>query len=54
MPAVPGPRLAMIESEIVLGALEAFLDGPAQPGGRSQIGQGRICPRIGEIIKTSA
>ena len=30
MPAVPGARLAVIVSEIVLGALEAILNDPAQ------------------------
>ena len=39
MPAMPGARLAVIETEIVLGVLEAFFDGPAQPGGRGQVGR---------------
>ena len=41
VPAVPGPGLAVIEAEVVLGPLEAFLDGPAQAGGTSQLGEAR-------------
>lgn len=38
-PAVPGERLAMIEAEIVLDPLEAFLDGPWQTGGAGEFGE---------------
>ena len=29
MPAMPGPGLVMVETEFVLGGLEAIFDGPA-------------------------
>ena len=29
----------MVEAEIILGSLEAFLDGPAQAGGAGQLGE---------------
>ena len=35
MPPMPGSGLAVIETEIVLSAQEAFLDGPSQTGGAS-------------------
>jgi|tagenome__1003787_1003787.scaffolds.fasta_scaffold20341878_1 hypothetical protein len=39
MPAMPGARLAVIEAQFLFGALEAFLDGPAQPGDTGQFGK---------------
>lgn len=36
VPAMPGSRLAMIETEVVLGVQERFLDHPSQSGGGSQ------------------
>src|SRR3954464_4665694 len=38
-PPVPGARLAMVETEIVLGALEALLNRPAQPRRAGQFAQ---------------
>ena len=31
VPSVPGACLVMVEAELVLGGLEAVLDGPAMP-----------------------
>ena len=51
MPAMPGARLTMIEAQVLLGAQETFLDCPAQPGRRCQIGQGRFGASIGEVVR---
>ena len=39
MPGVPGPRLAMIETEFVLGRFEASLDGPTETRDTGQLGK---------------
>jgi hypothetical protein len=39
MPAMPGARLAVIEAEIAFGALETFLDRPAQAGDAGKLGE---------------
>lgn len=41
VPSMPRTRLAVIEAQIIFGALEAFLDGPAQAGGGRQLGKRR-------------
>ena len=41
----------MIEAQVLLGAQETFLDCPAQPGGGSQLGQGRVRAGISEVIR---
>ena len=41
----------MIEAQVLLGAQETFLDCPAQPGRRCQIGQGRFGASIGEVVR---
>lgn len=40
----------MIKAEIVPGALDAVLDGPAQPGSGGQIGQCGVGARMGEMV----
>lgn len=40
----------MVKAEIVLGALKAFLNGPAQAGGAGKLGQRGFLWREGEII----
>ena len=37
VPAVPRARLVVIETELVLGSLEAVLDGPAMAFGQNQL-----------------
>ena len=39
VPAVPGPCLAVVETEFLRGTLDAFLDGPAQAGRTGQFGE---------------
>ena len=39
MPSMPGARFAVVEPQFLFGALEAFLDGPAQASGTGQLGQ---------------
>ena len=41
VPAVPRAGLAVVEAEVILGPLNAFLDGPAQTGGACQLGKAR-------------
>lgn len=43
----------MIEAGIILRAKEAFLDGPAQPGGSGQFRKCRIRSGICEVIRDS-
>lgn len=50
VPAVPQARLTMIEAEIFPGALEAFLDRPAQTCDACQFGQRRSGRREGQVI----
>src|SRR3546814_4465091 len=50
VPAMPGAGLAMVQPEIVLGAQEAFLDGPAQACGSGQLLERCSFARIDEII----
>ena len=38
VPAMPGPRFAMIEPEIGFCSLKAFFDGPAQTCGAREFG----------------
>jgi hypothetical protein len=40
----------MIEAEIVLGALETFLDGPTQPSRTGEFGKCRACRREDEVV----
>ena len=53
VPAMPGARLAVIEAKVVLGALETFLDGPAQTGGPGQFGQCRTGGAEDEVMRAS-
>src|SRR3954453_7471077 len=50
VPPVPGARLAMAETEIVLGALEALLNRPAQPRRAGQFAQRDTNRRKGKIV----
>lgn len=50
VPAMPGAGLAMIETEIILGAQEAFLDGPAQARCSGQFRERSAFPRMSEIV----
>ena len=54
MPAVPGPRFAVVKTQVVLGTEKTFLDGPAQPGRRSEVFQRGVRRRVGEIIGDGA
>ena len=53
MPAMPGSGLVMVEPELVLGGLEAVLDGPAMPFDADQRLDRRFrwapCGEVGEI-----
>ncbi|MBE1458360.1 hypothetical protein H4W79_002574 [Nocardiopsis terrae] len=37
------PHLVVVESDLVLGGLEALLDAPADTGDADQFGQGHLC-----------
>lgn len=50
MPAVPGPGLAIVKSKIILGAQEAFLDGPAQARCSGQFRERSAFARMSEIV----
>src|SRR3546814_11898890 len=50
VPALPGAGLAMVQPEIVLGAQEAFLDGPAQACGYGPLLKRCSFARIDAII----
>ena len=50
MPAVPGAGLEVIEPQIILGALEALLDRPAQACDSRQSGQGGAWGRDGQVV----
>src|SRR4051794_18775732 len=43
-------RLAMIEAQVVLGALEALLDGPAQTGRAGELGEAGARRSKGEVV----
>src|SRR4030095_11088125 len=47
---VPGARLAVVKAEIVLGALKARLDRPAQPRGARQVAQRDAHRRKGKVV----
>ena len=47
---MPGAGLAVVEAEIVLGAQEALLNGPAQPGRAGQFRQVGTGWGVGEVI----
>lgn len=51
MPAVPGVGLAMVEPEIVLGALETFLNGPTQASGTGEFGKRRAGGCEDEVVR---
>ena len=50
MPTVPGAGLAVVEAEVVLCPLEAFLDGPSQPCGAGQFCERRVGVAEDEIV----
>ena len=50
MPGMPRAGFAMIEAEIALGALETFLDRPAQAGGACEFRQAGSLGREDEIV----
>ena len=50
MPSMPGARFAVVEPQFLFGALEAFLNGPAQPRGTGQLGQFRAARGEYEIV----
>ncbi len=50
MPAMPGAGLAVIETQIILGAQEAFLDGPAQARCTGHFRKRGSLARMDEII----
>ena len=37
VPAVPGAGLAVVEAEVILGPLKAFLDDPAVPASSARL-----------------
>lgn len=49
VPSVPGPGLAVVETEIILGAQEAVFDRPAQLGGPGEFGQRGARGGVGEV-----
>ena len=51
VPAMPGPRLAVIETEIVPCPLETFFDRPARAG---QLGQGGFRRAECEVVSQLA
>ncbi len=50
VPAVPGSGLAVVEAEIILRALETFLNRPAQTCRTRQFCKGGVCRRKDQII----
>src|SRR5882724_7123370 len=50
VPSAPGADFAMVEPEIVHGALETCLDGPTQPNSTSEFGKCRSFGCENEVI----
>src|SRR4051794_6097173 len=55
VPAVPGPDLVIRQADLLLGDLEALLDGPAPSGDAGEGGQCGVCRTednvIGELVR---
>jgi len=52
---VPGPvaaDLVVVQTGLVLGLLEAFLDVPARPGGPGQVEQGGAAGAVADVVQS--